>query len=418
MGNDFDEIYSETFDAIIDKVKGARSFTIYEDENNFRVKFKAEKILSVGDSPYKAMQVIESSERDAEKQFGEMFKRILTKKGHKVMDYNTGPLEHFPISFCLKENSETIAFLFLSDLSNMEYYIGKFAKSKTTINRLCFVMLYDPSSWYANGAFLFGKGTKPDSFKAVRSYKDMFDDYVGADEYEFFYKRLKEFEPEYRKAIGYSTFTMPESDVMLRFKLGMKKVIIDFDYSGLRNGFDSIAEVLTDDEYATLRFNFERTGVYKLITYPDIGGCFISSEFLRQTNATSNYIDNSGIIMGYAKSVEVALTRIVRNLEGQGIKLFISGKGNVEFTSETKDEIFSHITLDALINALNTKRNWEKLSPAADTRKIINKYLLLFKEKRNTYFHKTQTDSAEDVEYMRKLVLLIHFLLHGTIKDS
>lgn len=274
---------------------------------------------------------------------------------------------------------------------------------------------------------------KYNSFICFAEIADFFIDVFGQEEYELFAECASLFNEKARTLIGLSISEMPTGKAVEDFRKDRTAYLEQFDYEAL------LPTGITAPQRKIIKDNFMSGKRYELMTCVSdkcsFADSFISSEWYYKQSTTAGALEQTGIVVGYLKSVEQLLYTLLKNWAGRNIWIKINGKYFDEVNNkglgrgkdntlidfyEKYDEYIDK-TLGALIHFIKLKKkdgtfkNGNMFCVDESTLQCIIDVLYDFKDvERNDRLHQHNLYTKEAVEEIRNQAFLLYYLLLGS----
>lgn len=287
-------------------------------------------------------------------------------------------------------------------------------------------------------------------FISFITFDSFFKALFGTDEYILFQQAVDEFNSQKESMTGYKTLFMPNETEVERFKnkrlgdiknfnyrfelqratkeLCEKRKITNRDYNYITNDPDNIIKTCLDRYINNLRFLI-------FIGDADFAESYISSEWYYFSSFETDILDKTAIAVGYLKSAEQLLYRIIRNhINDTNYKIQHIKKIDADTADELKDDagkIPQHIPFDeryeeyfdttfgSLITFIKTYKDTGLFENdiSYQWKKYVIQYLYDYcKDYRNEHLHKDNIYSSDEISGIRKRTLLLYFILLGSFR--
>lgn len=271
----------------------------------------------------------------------------------------------------------------------------------------------------------------------------------GQKEYDLFIEAVDSFNYQARSMLGYKTLFMPNEVEVNHMRIARIGELRKFDYeNALYDSIDYLKKRINCKDYPVLdreKVEFYRTCFDNFINNlrfiilagdTDFADSFISSEWYYSTSFSTDILDKTAIVVGYLKSSEQLLYRLIRTHIGdksfkiQHRKLKEKEKKVLEkeYTKIPpwlpfieKYELYFDKTFGSLITFVEKYINRGLFQEKIDNhwKKFIVTFLYNYcREDRNDHLHKGNVYFTSEVNDIRNDTLLLYFLLLGSFEIS
>ena len=406
------EFYEIIFQDIYQKLNGFKFTSTVTTEFSNKVEKKIIMLQTKESNIFN--HIVGLSERYILKEIVLLLKRILKEWGISYFDYNYYALYGKSMeSFYRFENKQKVLYCFTWSL-NVEEFI-EFNDNLNQFDKIKMVALVET-------------GSKINKFHDVlEGYNDRFEERYGLviergtiraffnqffdkTEYEKFYEELKKFNKRINDIIGYTTVTVPDDERLQEFKIKCKNELKQYNYNKILDN-----KIINANQRDFIIRNYlDNDNYLYMLGSNDFSESFISSEWYYKQYIATDMIEQTGIIVGYLKSIEQLLYQINLLSLDKGLKIHDKKSVLVGFTTENLEKDMFDTTLRSLINCLEyNKKVWKINKNIQD---IIIKELEDFrKNDRNDLLHKDNTRDLETIKKIRNKALELYCLLLGSL---
>lgn len=279
----------------------------------------------------------------------------------------------------------------------------------------------------------------------------------GTDERNAFLKFANQYTEEVREYLGLSVTRSLTPNAHFSFRRSADYELRQFDYLGkyqmlretdvYKKTLDEVRKEdekkknknprykgksltpISDTQWKKLYENVVEKAYYKvLLGKCDFAQSFLTAEWLFDSMSAAGRIDYSPVAMGYFKSVEQLIWRILalhknENLsikeKGSQVYLSINGPQIVWDNNGFADNLDT--TIGALIGAIDFYKNRQMIFRGTIdeyTRDAIVIMLNVFKHLRNGYTHKDNITDWEFIIFVRNVAYVVYYLLLGSCTIS
>lgn len=340
-----------------------------------------------------------------------------------------------PFGFARDEGGRNIAYIFSFGLKSGLADIHKSLKQYKDINGIKFYFMSDDGH---NRTDILNdiENEKYNSYICFGEVSKFFNDVFGPVEYALFAECVSSFNEKARSLIGLSISEMPTGKAVEDFRKDRTAYLEQFDYEAL------LPVGITAPQRKIINDNYIHAKRYELMTC-DSDKCsfadsFISSEWYYKQSTTAGALEQTGIVIGYLKSVEQLLYTLLKNWAGKNIWIKINGKYFDEVNNQglgrgkdktlidfdEKYDEYIDKTLGALIHFIKLKKdgtfkNGNMFCVDDSTLQCIIDVLYDFKDvERNDRLHQHNLYTKEAVEEIRNQAFLLYYLLIGSFDLS
>lgn len=245
---------------------------------------------------------------------------------------------------------------------------------------------------------------KTEEFVRYTTIKEVFN-LLGNGEFEVFKNYTHQFNDSIKELIGYSTITIPFKDMLVAFKKTTLDRIKGIDYSSYLFNIDT-------EQTKILNNNYIKCERYRIIIgNSDFAESFLSSEWYYSMHVATSRLEQTAIVVGYLKSVEQLLYKIVKLSinTGKTIKK-IGSKEFIDYTDSNEAEVDT--SLGSLIGYVKYYSDlWDvNRSMKYYITDKLNEYRIKY---RNDHFHKNNVYDLENIREIREQTMLMYYLLLG-----
>lgn len=404
---DFNNLYNARFELLFRQVESIRD-SVYKNFSG--AGFKDRLLFDLGDKDFSLYnKIVSESERrsyDAvEKLVTEVFKRA---------DIIQSKERHGNINFILNENGKKFGVIFTRNTPPRREFQAKgeeLRKYSNVVDGIKYVILAYPEGIAETEVNYYNNFEEQQDagFVEFDTIKNMFDTYFGPDEFSLFSGYLRKFNERAGAAIGYGTVVIPSDDSIIRFREDIANFLRDYKYE------DLLPDSIFKNQADILHKNYKERGLYNaMVGDSNFADSFISSEWYFRNYKITDYLDQTGVVTGYLKSVEQLLYAIARLSIDQGKTIKMKGyEGSGEYSSDNEDRIDS--TLSSLIGFLEHNRDIH------DVNSFVKRYIAgtihdWRHKQRNGYFHKDNLHDGDKIAMIRQQAIYLYYLILGGCK--
>lgn len=235
--------------------------------------------------------------------------------------------------------------------------------------------------------------------------KEIFMLHFGQEEYSVFMDHANKFNERARHSIGFNTVLLPTEEAIEQFKVKVSNMLKMYPYKSL------VPENIDVRQVDILYHNFIDREMFKaMISDKSFADSFISSEWQYQINQVTNSLDQTGIVIGYLKSVEQLLATIVDLYKDKGKSIKTRDNRIVNYTSGNEDQFDKTLwSLQAFF-----EHNSGILSVTYFMKRHLIETIDSLREKhRNNYSHKNNLHDMSKILEIRELTIYLYFLILG-----
>lgn len=292
---------------------------------------------------------------------------------------------------------------------------------------------------------------EPRDYISFWSFENYFINNFGQGEYDLFVEAVDSFNNQARAMLGYKTLFMPNEDEVNHMRTDRIGELRYFDYEGsLYDTLNGLEKSIEYKDYPVLLREKEEFYKICLENYinslrflvlagdQDFADSFISSEWYYSTSFSTDILDKTAIVVGYLKSAEQLLYKLLRvHIGDESLKIQhrkLKKKDIKEYFEvgqeipkllpfiEKYESLFDK-TFGSLITFVKEycNRGLFQENIGDHWKRFIVTFLYNYcREERNDHLHKDNVYFTTEVNGIRNATFLMYFLLLGSfeITDS
>jgi len=247
-----------------------------------------------------------------------------------------------------------------------------------------------------------------DGFMTFGTIRDFFELKFNAKEYNVFIKYVEEFNDRVNSLVAYKAVVIPTEIEINKFKISKMEMLKSIDYLKM------LPSNIHQGQKIILRRNFVERELYRAMfgdsNYAD---SFISSEWNYSVFKATGALEQTGIVVGYFKSIEQLLYSVLKLSINKNKIIRMKSGVDDEFISDKEEYV--NTTLGSLTRFI--KNNGDVL----EVNSYLKRYIvdMLYKwtdEDRNGYLHKDNLYNLKKVDEIRAQTFLLYFMILGGFK--
>lgn len=415
-------VYKECFDELLNRVKE-------NAKHDYPDQFDDNYIVDISGNAFrKYRQKIIDNESDAI--------NILLKMIYRLLDiyrytYTIPRVDCFnaygeqPYSFVMQDNQYRNAY-YISFAYPRLKELRKCLNKQERYNNLIYVVVRKDSQDFIDQCNRLEE-LYDDGYIRFVSFEDFFCQLFGQEEYCIFLNYADAFNILARDNVGYNTIALPSKVNIQKFGTKIDSILTNRNYQKLLpKALDNVQRQLIIDNYIYGK------RYMAMIDKTSFSDSFISSEWFYSNVPVTGIIDQTGIVVGYLKSVEQLLYSLIRIRIDTNKHIAIRQNQKKLYPGRFYDDCFVDYTtqyenlvdttLGALIRYITHKENGvfvnnDIFCVSANSIQVIVDELYNFKDiERNERLHRHNIYSVAEVDDIRNKAHALYCLLLGGFK--
>ena len=396
------ELYKETLNKISSEISRTK-YLLFGDINDYydlETLYNQQKSIRVCNNELVvAFRLYSKTNQIIDYQLGKMVLSLLDSyDNYKYFD-----VKESPVQFSLTINDKKCVYLFDSDISSYDNYFKNKNIDKSVVSYIVTTINNNHQT-----RILFETFNKLNTNIKLISFDELFKHLFNIEEYNDFICAIRD-NTSIMQSFGYSAFEKVGYSDFYETSKDVVDSMLKFDY------YSILSKDISDNTFDGMYYRFKDCLIQKLLFAKNddsYSKCIISSEFLYKLNSHTNRIDNSGIVIGYIKSVELILVDIVFKLSNRNLYIKTMNGRTYELNDDNAQSIIDGLTIDSSRSFIN--RNWNEYNNTYNSLKLFNRYLYVFNIYRKRYFHKYILVDENEIEKIRETAFILYFILFST----